>query len=75
MKFVTRNVITFIFPIGNDNATIVFNFFISFNFFIFFNFFISFNFPKRTPSQQPVLNLDTYIFEFLVFPVRLPHAL
>ena len=66
MKFVTRNVITFISTIGNDNATIVF---------IFCNFFISFNFPKRTPSQQPVLNLDTYIFEFLVFPVRLPHAL
>ena len=72
MKFVTRNVITFISPIGNDNATIVFIFF---NFFIFCNFFISFNFPKRTPSQQPVLNLDTYIFKFLVFPVRLPHAL
>ena len=66
MKFVTRNVITFISPIGNDNATIVF---------FFFNFFISFNFPKGTPSQQPVLNLNTYIFEFLVFPVRLPHAL
>ena len=69
MKFVTRNVITFIFPIGNDNATIVFNFF------IFFNFFIAFNFPKRTPSQQPMLNLNTDIFKFLVFPVRLPHAL
>ena len=66
MKFVTRNVITFISPIGNDNATIVF---------IFCNFFISFNFPKRTPSQQPMLNLNTYIFELLVFPVRLPHAL
>ena len=66
MKFVTRNVITFISPIGNDNATIVF---------IFCNFLISFNFPKSPPSQQPVLNLDTYIFEFLVFPVRLPHAL
>ena len=66
MKFVTRNVITFISPIGNDNATIVF---------IFFNFFISFNFPQRPPSQKPALNLNTYIFEFLVFPVRLPHAL
>ena len=66
MKFVTRNVITFISPIGNDNATIAF---------IFFNFFISFNFPKSPPSQQPVLNLNTDIFELLVFPVRLPHAL